>query len=54
LYTKQQGLERNLFLAPGEGDAVRVPGENGDAPTGSDDADVTPSDALRLMRGEIR
>src|SRR5580658_4272513 len=54
LYTKQQGLERNLFLAPGEGDAARIPGENGDAPTGSDDADVTPSEALRLMRGEIR
>jgi ABC-type multidrug transport system fused ATPase/permease subunit len=53
LYTKQQGLERNLFLAPGEGDAALEPGLNGDQVRG-DDADVTPSDALRLMRGEIR
>jgi subfamily B ATP-binding cassette protein MsbA len=54
LYTKQQGLERNLFLAPGEGDAALAPGENGEATTESDDADVTPSEALRLMKGEIR
>jgi ABC-type multidrug transport system fused ATPase/permease subunit len=53
LYTKQQGLERNLFLAPGEGDAALVPSESGDGDR-SDDADVTPSDALRLIRGEIR
>jgi subfamily B ATP-binding cassette protein MsbA len=53
LYTKQQGLERNLFLAPGEGDAALVPRESGDGDR-SDDADVTPSDALRLIRGEIR
>jgi ABC-type multidrug transport system fused ATPase/permease subunit len=53
LYTKQQGLERNLFLAPGEGDAGLVPSESSDG-NQSDDADVTPSDALRLIRGEIR
>ena len=53
LYTKQQGLERNLFLAPGEGDAALAPSESGDGDR-SDDADVTPSDALRLIRGEIR
>ena len=53
LYTKQQGLERNLFLAPGEGDAALVPSESGDGDR-TDDADVTPSDALRVIRGEIR
>ncbi len=53
LYTKQQGLERNLFLAPGEGDAALVSSGSGDG-NQSDDADVTPSDALRLIRGEIR
>ncbi len=53
LYTKQQGLDKNLFLAPGEGDAPPAPGQNGNS-SSSDDADVTPSDALRLMRGEIR
>ena len=29
LYTKQQGLQNNLFLAPGEGDAAVVPAEDG-------------------------
>jgi ABC-type multidrug transport system fused ATPase/permease subunit len=49
LYTKQQGLERNLFLAPGEGDAARIPGENGDAPTGSDDAPHERRDPLEAL-----
>ncbi len=50
LYTKQHGVEENLFLAPGEGDAAdaandRVGGKNGD---------VKATDALRVLRGEIR
>ena len=53
LYTKQQGLQNNLFLAPGEGDAAVVPSENG-APGKNNDSDVSPADALRLMRGEVR
>jgi subfamily B ATP-binding cassette protein MsbA len=32
LYTKQHGLESNLFLAPGEGDEVPEPSETGEAP----------------------
>jgi ABC-type multidrug transport system fused ATPase/permease subunit len=53
LYTKQQGLQNNLFLAPGEGDAAVVNSENGG--TGkNNDGDVSPADALRLMRGEVR
>jgi subfamily B ATP-binding cassette protein MsbA len=47
LYTRQHGLEANLFLAPGEGDKVEeVP--NGSAPreTGSGIGE-----AMRLVRG---
>jgi len=52
LYTKQHGLESNLFLAPGEGDASLVPaGEEASKP-GDETADL--SDALRLVRGDIR
>ena len=47
LYTKQHGIEANLFLAPGEGDdataaegAVRVAGAPGEQRGGRDDADV--------------
>ena len=52
LYTKQQGLQNNLFLAPGEGDAVTAPGEDG--PTKNNDGDVNSADALRLIRGQVR
>src|SRR3954465_6923603 len=45
LYTKQQGVESNLFLAPGEGDIVP---ENGDA-AGKDAIDPDP---MRLIRGQ--
>ncbi len=54
LYTKQHGLESNLFLAPGEGDAY--PASNGDGsqpPTRSEEA-AGFSDALRLVRDEVR
>jgi subfamily B ATP-binding cassette protein MsbA len=50
LYTRQHGVEENLFLAPGEGDAVTVNGNSTDAKNG----DVTASDALRVLRGEMR
>src|SRR5437660_248456 len=48
LYTKQHGVETNLFLAPGEGDVVV---ENGDGLGSKEAADP---DALRVMRGEVR
>ena len=51
LYTKQHGVETNLFLAPGEGDAIPVV-EVGSKKPRKDDADLT--DALDLVRGEIR
>ncbi|MGH9501895.1 MAG: ABC transporter ATP-binding protein [Terriglobales bacterium] len=52
LYTRQQGLQNNLFLAPGEGDAA-VPVEDA-LPTKNSDRDVNSADALRLIRGEVR
>ena len=50
LYTRQHGVENNLFLAPGEGDAVSVNGDGGDGKNG----DVKAGDALRVLRGEMR
>jgi len=52
LYTRQQGLEENLFLAPGEGDTA----ENDLSGNGSStrNADVKAADALRVLRGEVR
>jgi ABC-type multidrug transport system fused ATPase/permease subunit len=53
LYTRQQGLQRNLFLAPGEGDTVlAAPAENDREKNG--DSDIQPADALRIMRGDVR
>ena len=49
LYTKQHGLESNLFLAPGEGD-------NPDAASSTSDRDGNGSgvvDALSAVRGEV-
>ena len=50
LYTRQHGVEENLFLAPGEGDAVIVNGNGAEGKNG----DVKAADALRVLRGEIR
>ncbi|HME08019.1 MAG TPA: ABC transporter ATP-binding protein [Bryobacteraceae bacterium] len=48
LYTRQHGLEANLFLAPGEGDSL--PQENGAAaPPAAAGAGLT--DAMSLLRG---
>ena len=52
LYTKQHGLETNLFLAPGEGDVATAPAEEVSKPSGDGAGDL--SDALRVVRGEIR
>jgi len=52
LYTRQHGVENNLFLAPGEGDAVAV---NSDGSGGKGkNGDVKAGDALRVLRGEMR
>ncbi|HTW59199.1 MAG TPA: ABC transporter ATP-binding protein [Terriglobales bacterium] len=50
LYTRQHGVEDNLFLAPGEGDAVAVEGNGANGKNG----DVKAADALRVLRGEMR
>jgi len=50
LYTRQHGVENNLFLAPGEGDAVSVMANGTDSKNG----DVKTADALKVLRGEIR
>jgi ABC-type multidrug transport system fused ATPase/permease subunit len=47
LYTRQHGLEANLFLAPGEGDAVP---ENGGAAAPSREPAAI-AEAMRLLRG---
>jgi subfamily B ATP-binding cassette protein MsbA len=52
LYTRQQGVEENLFLAPGEGDAATLDADGGSS-QGSN-GDVQATDALRVLRGEIR
>jgi ABC-type multidrug transport system fused ATPase/permease subunit len=46
LYTRQHGVESNLFLAPGEGDAVPEIDENGQKPQAGE-----LSEAMRLIRG---
>jgi subfamily B ATP-binding cassette protein MsbA len=49
LYTKQHGLEANLFLAPGEGD-VEANGGDGTASRRERESNAL-SEAVRLMRG---
>src|SRR5579859_2034226 len=51
LYTRQHGIETNLFLAPGEGDAVEeaADGKNGDS-TGRQSGGL--NDAMRFVRGQ--
>jgi subfamily B ATP-binding cassette protein MsbA len=50
LYTRQHGVEDNLFLAPGEGDAVVANGNGTEKKNGGAKA----GDALSVLRGEIR
>jgi subfamily B ATP-binding cassette protein MsbA len=49
LYTKQHGLESNLFLAPGEGDTVSERETQAATGRGADEPDP-----LRLLRGQQR
>jgi ABC-type multidrug transport system ATPase subunit len=59
LYTKQHGLESNLFLAPGEGDSKPAegdpPGANGDAEAstngGATSGESGVARAARILRG---
>ena len=49
LYTKQHGMEANLFLAPGEGDDQ--PAANGSARTAGAPSGNVVADAMRMLRG---
>jgi ABC-type multidrug transport system fused ATPase/permease subunit len=52
LYTKQQGVESNLFLAPGEGDRVAEEAPaNGSAAGGPDSRSSDLPEAIQLIRG---
>ncbi len=48
LYTRQHGLEANLFLAPGEGDGSRIEDSDSDEKNGRSREAVDP---IRLIRG---
>jgi len=50
LYTKQHGLESNLFLAPGEGDAAMSPQESDLVK--NNNGDLSPADVVPLIRGD--
>jgi len=50
LYTRQHGVENNLFLAPGEGDAVAATGSESNGKKGNGKS----ADALQVLRGEVR
>ncbi|MGA6958659.1 MAG: ATP-binding cassette domain-containing protein, partial [Candidatus Acidiferrales bacterium] len=50
LYTKQHGVESNLFLAPGEGNSEAKENE-ADTAAGSNGADAALPEAIRLIRG---
>jgi subfamily B ATP-binding cassette protein MsbA len=56
LYTKQHGLESNLFLAPGEGDAAAVADEVGTSIRTPKAMGNEPSvaDAMRFVKGDVR
>jgi ABC-type multidrug transport system ATPase subunit len=51
LYTRQHGVEENLFLAPGEGDSAVVEDKSG---AGSSNGAEKSGNALSVLRGEIR
>jgi ABC-type multidrug transport system fused ATPase/permease subunit len=50
LYTKQHAVETNLFLAPGEGDAVQADVNGEGSGNGRREAGVP--DAMRILRGQ--
>jgi subfamily B ATP-binding cassette protein MsbA len=53
LYTKQHGLESNLFLAPGEGngESAEIADSNGTAPGAAASDTAALPEAIRLIRG---
>ncbi|MGB7130204.1 MAG: ABC transporter ATP-binding protein [Candidatus Sulfotelmatobacter sp.] len=51
LYTRQHGVEENLFLAPGEGDSRETYGNGASATASNSDLKA---DALGVLKGEVR
>lgn len=51
LYTRQHGVEENLFLAPGEGDSADTNVDGVSAPSRSTDVKA---DALSVLKGQVR
>jgi ABC-type multidrug transport system fused ATPase/permease subunit len=51
LYTKQHAVETNLFLAPGEGDAVAQDGADNQG-NGAGRGEAALPDAIRIIRGQ--
>ncbi len=54
LYTRQHGVENNLFLAPGEGDITEVEIEGSDNSGQPRNGNGKPADAIRVLKGEVR
>src|SRR6202042_1373309 len=52
LYTRQHGVEQNLFLAPGEGDALAANGNDRGESARPNKANTTEN--MGVLRGEIR
>ncbi len=52
LYTRQHGVENNLFLAPGEGD--KTDGDGNGASGALRNKSTTAADTMKVLRGEIR
>ena len=49
LYTRQHGVERNLFLAPGEGDSAE-----GEKISANGSREPSDANALQVLRGQVR
>jgi subfamily B ATP-binding cassette protein MsbA len=54
LYTRQHGVEENLFLAPGEGDSTDGDGNGNGSKVQARNSEVKAADPIRVLRGEVR
>ena len=54
LYTRQHGVEENLFLAPGEGDLLEIDTQGNGSSGQAHPGDGKSADALRVLKGEVR
>jgi ABC-type multidrug transport system fused ATPase/permease subunit len=54
LYTRQHGVEDNLFLAPGEGDSTELDAAGNGSSRPQRAGDANSADALGVLKGEVR